>query len=577
MRALDHIEPQIFRLLVAQLFLPADHPGLRERAADHNLVPDLGIAERSGTPQIARHAAANRRIAMAYTTELAEISGAIGDLRGRTGQSRWIEWRAVIGPGIGQLGLAAKLEHQQPRMVADRTMRLGHQPARERPCAAPAREHRDILLALDAEGRCRCDHAGLRSKAPQLAPGGGIKRVEFAAHIALEQQIARRREQPAIPRAGIFYRPARLLLDRIPGDQLARGRGNRCRARFGIGGHCAGRQIKPYVEAMFIGFPAGLVNERKGRIDRGNIDQPIFGIIGHRMPVMRADRAGRTEPHFAGAIIARLGIFDRSPGLDVKAAGPIDRDIVFRRDQLAIGAVEHEKETVLGRLHQHLARFAANVEIGEHDMLGRGIIPGFARCRLEMPDIFASLGPQRDDRREVEIIAFALAAIKLVPRRAIADADIEQVKLGIIGHRIPHGATATLLPIFALPRRFGAFEMRRLILAGRIGHRIKAPHFLAGFGIIGGQETAHAHFSAAIADDHHAAHHARRTGDSIGLRLVERDLAPHFLASVAVERDQPPVERAHEQLVAPRREPAIDDIAACRNAALARNLGIIFP
>jgi hypothetical protein len=134
-----------------------------------------------------------------------------------------------------------------------------------------------------------------------------------------------------------------------------------------------------------------------------------------------------------------------------------------------------------------------------------------------VPDIFAGLGPQRHDRGEIEIVPLSRRAVELVPGRTIAHADIKQVKLRIIGHGIPHGATAALLPPFALPGGLGRLEVRFGVLARRIGHRIEPPQLLAGIGVICGQEAAHAHFRAAVADQHHAVDHARRAGDGIGL------------------------------------------------------------
>src|SRR3546814_9126331 len=77
--------------------------------------------------------------------------------------------------------------------------------------------------------------------------------------------------------------------------------------------------------------------------------------------------------------------------------------------------------------------------------------------------------------------------------------------------------------------------------------------------------AAHPEFGAAVADQHHILHDARRAGDRVGFRRVEGLRRPKFLAGLAVERDQAAVERADEQLVAPHRDAAVDDVAACRS------------
>jgi hypothetical protein len=77
---------------------------------------------------------------------------------------------------------------------------------------------------------------------------------------------------------------------------------------------------------------------------------------------------------------------------------------------------------------QHLHILAFALFIGEDDRLGRGIIPTFAGCFLIMPQIFAGLRLQRDDRGQEQIVAFAVRADAMVPWIAIADAQIELVE-----------------------------------------------------------------------------------------------------------------------------------------------------
>ncbi len=65
--------------------------------------------------------------------------------------------------------------------------------------------------------------------------------------------------------------------------------------------------------------------------------------------------------------------------------------------------------------------------------------------------------------------------------------------------------------------------------------------------------------------------------DRVGLRLVDRDDRPDFLAAIGVERDQPPVDRADEHLALPHRDPAVDRVAAGMRAFGADVLRVVFP
>ena len=219
-------------------------------------------------------------------------------------------------------------------------------------------------------------------------------------------------------------------------------------------------------------------------------------------------------------------------------------------------------------------------------MLCGGVVPSLARRGLVVPDIFARIGADRDDARQVEIVAFAApvgagAAIGAVPRGSVADAEIEQVELGIVGHRIPH-RTAAADAVLARQRVAAPGLGRRLQIVGRVialiaGHGVEAPQLFAIRRVIGSDIAAHAELGAAIADQHLAIDHARRAGDGVALVLVDRNFLPRHRAGIAIERDQPPVERAEEQVLAPCRQPAIDHVAAGFHSGFAGHLRIVAP
>ena len=212
-------------------------------------------------------------------------------------------------------------------------------------------------------------------------------------------------------------------------------------------------------------------------------------------------------------------------------------------------------------------------------MLRRGVVPGVAGRGLVMPDVGAGVGVERHDRRQVQVVAPARAAVLLVPRRAVAHTDVEQVEFGVVGHRVPNrAAAADLPPLAARPGRRRPFQRGRLEGLRRVArHRVEAPFHVAGFGVVGAHVATHAQFGAAVADDHQPLHHARRAGDRVGLVAGRGLHRPQHLAVSRIQRLQPPVERAHEDLAAPGRDTAIDRVAAQVHRPLPRHPGVVMP
>jgi len=96
----------------------------------------------------------------------------------------------------------------------------------------------------------------------------------------------------------------------------------------------------------------------------------------------------------------------------------------------------------------------------------------------------AVIGIERDDGGEEQVVGLALTPDQVVPRRAVADADIEQVEFRIVGHGVPHGPPAAQPPPFTAPRPGGHLQGRALEAVGGIaGHRIKPPRQRPGLRI----------------------------------------------------------------------------------------------
>ena len=132
-----------------------------------------------------------------------------------------------------------------------------------------------------------------------------------------------------------------------------------------------------------------------------------------------------------------------------------------------------------------------------------------------------------DQRRSVEIVAGPRLVVPV--GRRIAGAPVDQVQFGIVRSGYP-GRTAAMLVAIAAP----GFRTR---LAFR-GHRVGAPHALAGLGVVGVQEPADAGLGAGNADEDLTVHGQRRGGDVIAFLVVIDLGVPTDDSGLGVQRDQ---------------------------------------
>src|SRR5262245_2148142 len=102
----------------------------------------------------------------------------------------------------------------------------------------------------------------------------------------------------------------------------------------------------------------------------------------------------------------------------------------MRRNQLAVGAVDHVHEPILVGTQQHLAELTIDTEISKH-RLGRTVeVKALVWNVLIMPNQLASLRSDRDDARRIKTIG--LAAIVRVVWLRVASAPIDEIKLRVI-------------------------------------------------------------------------------------------------------------------------------------------------
>ena len=213
-------------------------------------------------------------------------------------------------------------------------------------------------------------------------------------------------------------------------------------------------------------------------------------------------------------------------------------------------------------------------------MLGGGVVPGIARCRLVMPDVFARIGVDRDDGGQEQVVALALAAPDRIPQRAVADTDVEQVQLRVVGEGVPGGSAAALLDErAAMPGLLGdlhSLAFGRLVRVAGDGE--EAPGLFAGFGIVGGDVAAHAELGAAVADHDLAIHDPWRARDGVAAFLVVAGVdRPDAFTCLGVDGFEAAVEHADVDLTLPHGDATVDRIAAGFTCAGTVGLGVIFP
>ena len=275
----------------------------------------------------------------------------------------------------------------------------------------------------------------------------------------------------------------------------------------------------------------------------------------------------------------RVRVLHRPAGFRVHVAGPGDRHVGFRGDELAVGAIEHVEETVLRRLHDHLAHLAVDLDVREDHVLSGGVVPGIAGCGLVVPDQRAVIRIDGQHGGDVQIVAAARRADVAVPGRAVTDADVEQVQLGIEGHGIPDSAAAADFPPLAAPPGAGGHFHGAVLEAVRrvAGHGVEAPGLSAGRRVVSADVAAHAVFGAAVADDDLVFDDARRAGDGVRAFAIGGLHLPDQLAGTRVKRNQPAIQRAGVDAAFPGRDAAIDHVTAGELTPFPRHLRIVGP
>ncbi len=102
-------------------------------------------------------------------------------------------------------------------------------------------------------------------------------------------------------------------------------------------------------------------------------------------------------------------------------------------------------------MQEDVRNLAVNFQIGEDDLLVRIIVPLVAWVLLVMPYVFARVRLERHNRGREKIVFFFRIPNLARPGIAISRTNVKQIQIGIVGHGIPNGSAASILPPLAGP------------------------------------------------------------------------------------------------------------------------------
>ena len=343
---------------------------------------------------------------------------------------------------------------------------------------------------------------------------------------------------------------------------------------FRILRQAAGIELIAGIPGEFTMLRALFRKKWKRDLGDGKVNQLGRGTERHRLPAVRAARSRHGHEGLAALAVSRALHLRRATRLEVDALGPVGRCIGVGRYQLTGRAIQDVKESVFRRLHEHRALRSTDVEIGEDHRRAGIEIPLIPRSGLVMPDVFPGIGLQGHDRGEKQRIAAHLAAVPF----SVAHADVDEVQCRVVDNRVPHRAAAAEFPPLSAPSFCRLLQCGALEWLGRsAGHGIKPPRLLAGGGIVGRDITAHAHLSAAVADQHQILHHARRARDGVAAADGNGFDFPCRLAGCGVESDQSAVQRPYVDPALPCCDATVHHITTGIDRRRTRDFRIVGP
>ena len=379
----------------------------------------------------------------------------------------------------------------------------------------------------------------------------------------MEDETARRGQGAAHERQLLLAAPDLLLLDGVPGDQLAH-----VVAGPGLGElELGGQEERPGLVVL------GAVDDVHAEVERRDVDEPRLRAVGHRLPVLPAEEV---RAHVPGPdVLPRplLRDLDRPAGGAVDPLGPVDEHERVGRDELAGLPVQHVEEAVPVGLQRERRLLALDRRVHQHELVDAVVVPDVVRRRLVVPDDLAGVGVEGERAGGVEIGVLAvLAAVRPAdpapPGRGVAGAVVDEVELRVVGADEPGGAPARL-PRLALPRLVARLAGAR--------DRVGPPDLAAGLLVVRGDRAAHAVLAPGEARHHEVLRDRGRRGDRVALLVVHDLRLPQLLARARVEGDQHGVEARHEELAVRVGDAPVVEAAAGGLLDVGRDLGRVLP
>src|SRR5580692_2208112 len=348
--------------------------------------------------------------------------------------------------------------------------------------------------------------------------------------------------------------------------------------RIGLLWHASGHEVDCGIEreAGFLKVLLRLVKE-SGFL-HGNVDQSRLRTVRDGVPTVAAQRSGSEWGSFTAVFVPRVGIFKRATCLRIDSGRPGDRGVGFCGNDITGGAIEYVEESVLRSLKKNLSPDPVDCDVGKDDWRGGIVVPCIAGNFLVVPNVFAGVGFERDDRAGEQIVFSFWAPGAAVPRSPVAGPDVEQVELGVVDDGVPDGAACAELPPFAAPAFCSLFECRAFErFCGIARNGVEAPRELARFGVVSGDVTAHAHLCAAVADENFAFDDPWSSCDRVAIFVIDGKSFPDGFSRGGVESDEAAIERADVKFSAPGGYAAVDYVAAGVECPFGRDFWIVGP
>ena len=277
-----------------------------------------------------------------------------------------------------------------------------------------------------------------------------------------------------------------------------------------------------------------------------NVEHARLGAERRRWPVLaapvrRAEICALTGARLAGGV----DVGTARDRVETAEGGLAHERLAFDEPDGAVAALEEPEIPVARHVDESLHGAAVALVVDEDRR--RHFIPVPRVVRMVLMVALDRAGHHVDGHRgrRIQVVSRTLIAH---PRTAIARAPVGQLGGGVVIARDPDRCAA-VLPLVALGPRVAAR------LAG-CGHGVGAPARPARFGVVGGDESAHAELAARRADHYDTLGHEGRERHVVAVFVLGHFRRPHLGAGTGIERHQHGVVGSEVDFVAVEGDPA---------------------